>query len=134
LLVVNLYPSQEPWHTETLTAIHLPILLWMVTGARLHGHGTGTRVKPAWTFLRFTGESVIYGSLLLLGLMVLIMFTMMIFQSIGIDLEPFVENYLLIYGGCAMCHAQRCIWWKPRRALWKTSLPYWPRSSAPCSS
>lgn len=52
-------------------------------------------------FLRFTGESVIYGSLLMLGLMVLMLFTMMIFQSINIDIEPFVENYLLIYGGCA---------------------------------
>jgi len=37
--------------------------------------------------------------LLMLGLMVLMMFTAMIFQSINVDVEPFVENYLLIYGG-----------------------------------
>jgi hypothetical protein len=104
LLMVNLYPSQEPWHTETLTAIHLPILLWMVTGAAYMGRDWNTS-KARMDFLRFTGESVIYGSLLMLGLMVLIMFTMMIFQSIGIDMEPFVENYLIIYGGCAIAMA-----------------------------
>jgi hypothetical protein len=58
--------------------------------------------KARMDFLRFTGESVIYGSLLMLGLMVLMMFTMMIFQSISIDMEPFVENYFLIFGGCAV--------------------------------
>ncbi|HHT91246.1 MAG: permease prefix domain 1-containing protein [Bacillota bacterium] len=101
LVVVNFYPSYEPRHTETLTAIHLPILLWLVTGLAYMGRDWKTS-RARMDFLRFTGESVIYGSLLLLGLMVLIMFTMFIFQSISIDLEPFVENYLLIYGGCAV--------------------------------
>ncbi len=100
LVVVNIYPSHEPWHTETLTAIHLPIMLWLVTGAAYMGENWRTS-KDRMDFLRFTGESVIYGSLLMLGLMVLMLFTMMIFQSINIDIEPFVENYLLIYGGCA---------------------------------
>jgi hypothetical protein len=76
----------------------------MVTGAAYMGRDWNTS-KARMDFLRFTGESVIYGSLLMLGLMVLIMFTMMIFQSIGIDMEPFVENYLIIYGGCAIAMA-----------------------------
>ena len=99
--IVNLYPSYEPRHTEILTAIHLPILLWLITGVAYMGKDWKTS-KARMDFLRFTGESVIYGSLLILGLMVLTMFTVMIFQSISIDMEPFVENYLLIYGGCAV--------------------------------
>lgn len=101
LVVVNLYPSYEPWHTETLTAIHLPILLWLVTGVAYMGKDWKAS-KARMDFLRFTGETVIYGSLLMLGLMVLMMFTMMIFQSISIDMEPFVENYFLIYGCSAV--------------------------------
>jgi hypothetical protein len=101
LVVVNMYPSHEPWHTETLIAIHLPILLWMVTGVAYMGKDWKT-TRARMDFLRFTGESVIYGSLLMLGLVVLMMFTMMIFQSISIDMEPIVENYLLVYGGCAV--------------------------------
>lgn len=101
LVLVNLYPSYEPWHTEILTAIHLPILLWLLTGVAYLGKEWKTS-QARMNFLRFTGECVIYGSLLMLGLMVLMMFTMMIFQSIAIDLEPFLENYFLIYGGCAV--------------------------------
>lgn len=100
-VVVNLYPSYEPGHTETLTAIHLPILLWLVTGIAYMGRDWKTS-RARMDFLRFTGESVIYGSLLMLGLMVLMMFTVMIFQSISIDMEPFVENYFLVYGVCAV--------------------------------
>jgi len=101
LLVINLYPAYGPRHTETLTAIHLPILMWLVTGIAYMGEDWQSS-KARMDFLRFTGESVIYGSLLMLGLMVLTMFTVMIFQSIAIDMEWFVENYLLVYGGCAV--------------------------------
>ena len=68
-------------------------MLWLVTGAAYMGENWRTS-KDRMDFLRFTGESVIYGSLLMLGLMALMLFTMMIFQSINIDIEPFVENYL----------------------------------------
>lgn len=101
LILVNLYPSFEPRHTETLTAIHLPILLWLITGVAYMGQNWKTS-KARMDFLRFSGECVIYGSLLMLGLMVLMMFTAMIFQSISIDVEPFIEEYFLIYGGCAV--------------------------------
>ena len=101
LITVNLYPSLEPRHTEALTAIHLPILLWLITGVAYMGKDWMTS-KARMDFLRFTGECVIYGSLLMLGLMVLMMFTAMIFQSISIDIEPFIENYFLLYGGCAV--------------------------------
>lgn len=99
--IVNLYPSYGPKHTETLTAIHLPILLWLVTGTAYMGKDW-RHTEARMDFLRFTGESVIYGSLLTLGLMVLTMFTMMIFQSIAIDMEWFAENYLLVFGGSAV--------------------------------
>jgi hypothetical protein len=104
LVVVNLYPSYEPYHTEALSAIHLPILLWFVTGAAYMGRGWQTS-RARMDFLRFTGESVIYGSLLLLGLIVLTVFSLTIFQTIGVDLEPFVENYLLVYGGSILAMA-----------------------------
>ena len=99
-VVVNLYPSYGPHHTETLAGIHLPIMLWLVTGIAYMGDQWKTS-QHRMNFLRFTGESIIYGSLILLGFMVLMLFTAGIFQSISIDIEPILENYLLIYGGCA---------------------------------
>lgn len=100
-VIINLYPSYSPNHTEILTAIHLPIMLWLVTGVAYLGKRWKDN-KARMNFIRFTGESVIYGSLIMLGLLVLMMFIMIIFKSIAIDVEKFVENYFIIYGGCAV--------------------------------
>ncbi len=99
-VIINLYPSYSPDHTAMLTGIHLPIMLWLVTGVAYMGKRWKTG-KERMNFIRFTGESVIYGSLIMLGLMVLMMFIGVIFQSISIDPESFIENYFIFYGGCA---------------------------------
>ncbi|HKL41874.1 MAG TPA: permease prefix domain 1-containing protein [Clostridia bacterium] len=96
-VIINLYPSYSPHHTEILTGIHLPLMLWMVTGVAYMGKHWRTS-KERMNFIRFTGESVIYGSLIGLGLFVLMGFTALIFESISIDIEPFIENYFIIFG------------------------------------
>lgn len=98
-LVINLYPSNEPNHNEILTAIHLPIFLWLVTGVTYIGYNWRNS-KERMNFIRFTGESFIYGLLIACGVLVLCLFTMLIFSAIGIDLETFVFKYLFIYGMC----------------------------------
>lgn len=100
-VIINFYPSYSPNHTEILTGIHLPIMLWLVTGVAYMGEKWRTS-KGRMNFIRFTGESVIYGSLVMLGLIVLMMFTAAIFESIAIDIEKFIENYFIVYGGCAL--------------------------------
>lgn len=52
-------------------------------------------------FIRFTGETFIYTVLIVCGLMVLVVFTQMIFSAIQVDLRHFTQVYLLVYGGCA---------------------------------
>lgn len=99
-LVINLYPSYKPNHTEILTTIHLPIFLWLVTGVAYMGKKWRTN-KERMNFIRLTGESVIYGSLIMLGLMVLVAFIMIIFNAISVDVEEFIGNYFIIYGGSA---------------------------------
>ncbi len=99
-LIINLYPSYVPHHTAILTGIHLPIMLWLVTGVAYTGKKWSTN-KGRMDFIRFTGEGLIYGSLVMLGLWVLMGFTAIIFQSISIDIERFIENYFIFYGGCA---------------------------------
>ncbi len=96
-IIINFYPSYEPHHTAMLTAIHLPIMLWLVTGVAYIGKKWQSK-EGRMDFLRFTGECFIYGSLITLGLMVLMMFTALIFQSISIDIEVFMENYFVYYG------------------------------------
>lgn len=99
-VIVNAYPSNAPNHTEILAGIHLPILLWLVCGVAYAGSGWRNCDKRM-DFLRFTGECFIYGSLIMLGLMVMSVFIQFIFESISVNASGFIGEYVLVYGGCA---------------------------------
>ncbi len=98
-ILVNIYPSYDPNSTETLTAFHLPIFLWLITGFTYIGLQWKDS-KERMNFIRFTGESFIYGVLISCGVGVLSLFTMLIFSAIGIDLESLIFNNLIFYGIC----------------------------------
>ena len=93
----NVYPFSPGGSTEALTALHLPIALWLVVGIAYAG-GRWAEVGGRMDFIRFSGELFIYLVLIALGGAVLTAFMAMIFGAIGIDLEPFVESWLLPCG------------------------------------
>jgi hypothetical protein len=89
----NVYPFAPDGYTEALTALHLPIALWLVVGIAYAG-GRWGQVDGRMDFIRFSGELFIYYVLIALGGGVLTAFTAMIYQTIGIDVEPFIESWL----------------------------------------
>jgi hypothetical protein len=89
----NLYPFARLGSTERLTALHLPIALWLAVGVAYAG-GRWNQVSGRMDFIRFTGELFIYYVLIALGGFVLIGFMAMIFQAIGIDVEPFFQSWV----------------------------------------
>ncbi|HWS82299.1 MAG TPA: permease prefix domain 1-containing protein [Rubrobacter sp.] len=93
----NVYPFATEGYTETLTALHLPIALWLVVGIAYVG-GRWSEVAGRMDFIRFSGELFIYYVLIALGGAVLMASMRIIFQSIGIDVEPFFESWLLPCG------------------------------------
>lgn len=97
-LLANAYPFQGPEsHTEILAALHLPIALWLVVGVAY----AGSRWKEAsgrMDFIRFSGEIFIYYVLIALGGGVLTGFSVMMFESIGAKIDPFVEEWLIPCG------------------------------------
>ena len=93
----NIYPFAPEGYTEMLTALHLPIALWLVVGIAYAG-GRWGQVGGRMDFIRFSGELFIYYVLIALGGGLLTAFMAMIFQSIGIDVEPFFESWLLPCG------------------------------------
>ena len=99
-IVINVYPSYSPKDTEILTSIHLPMFLWLITGAAYVG-AQWRNSRRRMDFIRFTGETFIYGVLVFCGIMVLGAFTLLIFESIEISLEQFIQEYYVIYGACA---------------------------------
>ncbi len=96
-VLANAYPLAPGGYTEALTALHLPISLWLAVGIAYAG-GRWSQVGGRMDFIRFSGELFIYYILIALGGAVLMAFMAMIFQAIGIDVEPFFESWLVPCG------------------------------------
>ena len=106
-LVVNLYPfgagsdtevfATKISDTELLVALYLPVLLWFVVSYP-YMSGTLRSHERRMDFVRFTGEWVIYYSLIALGGGVLVMLTALILQPIGTDLPELVFEWVIPSG------------------------------------
>ncbi|MEO5798277.1 MAG: permease prefix domain 1-containing protein [Gemmatimonadales bacterium] len=92
-VLVNFYSFTPKGSTEMLAAVHLPIALLLVTGVAYAG-SRWREVAGRMDFIRFAGELFIYYVLIALGGGVLTAFLTMIFKTIGIDAEPFVQGWL----------------------------------------
>ncbi|MEH1015591.1 permease prefix domain 1-containing protein [Micromonospora sp. CPCC 206060] len=99
-VAANAYPLAGDSQTIVLTAIHLPIALWLVVGVAYVG-GDWRSDRRRMDFIRFTGEWLIYFTLIGLGGGVLTAFTINTFNAIGLDVEGFVESWLLPCGAMA---------------------------------
>ncbi len=96
-LVMNLMPFQGMGHTEALSALHLPIALWLSIGFAYVG-GRWRDLSQRMNFVRFSGEWFIYLVLIGLGGGVLMGFTAFLFQAIGLDPEVLVSEWMLPCG------------------------------------
>ena len=93
----NAYPFAAGGATEILTAIHLPIALWLAVG--LAHAGNGWRNAPArMGFVRFSGEWFIYCVLFALGGVVLTFLAATLFDAAGIGVERIIVQWLLPCG------------------------------------
>jgi len=97
-LFANVFPFRPGSDTEVLTALHLPIALWLAVGFAY--------VRSRWfaddgrrmNFVRFSGELAIYYVLIALGGGVLTAFTLMMFHSIGLNAKWLVQGWLIPCG------------------------------------
>jgi hypothetical protein len=103
-IFANVYPfapdaSAEVFSasTERLSALHLPMAVWFAVGIAYAG-SRWRQVAGRMDFIRFSGELFIYYVLIALGGGVFTGFTLMIYQAIGINAEPFVQLWLLPCG------------------------------------
>ena len=96
-IFANAVPFAKDSATEGLTAMHLPIALWLAVGiAYVGGHWNSSAGRM--DFVRFSGELFIYYVLIALGGGVLTLFTGMMFAAIGVDVEWLAQAWLLPCG------------------------------------
>ena len=99
-LFANVYAFRPYADTEMLTALHLPIALWMAVGVAYVG-GRWFADGGRMNFVRFSGELVIYYVLIALGGGILTAFTFMMFNAIDINAAWFIGPWLLPCGAAA---------------------------------
>ena len=93
----NIFPFGQHSYTEVLSALHLPIALWVAVGIAYAGR-RWNEVAGRMDFIRFSGELFIYYVLIALGGGVFTAFLMMLFKAIGIDAEWFIQSWLIPCG------------------------------------
>lgn len=94
----NVYPFEPGGSTEALTALHLPIALWVAVVGAAYAGSRWRETAGRMDFIRFSGELFIYYVLIALGGGVLMAFSALIFQAIGVDIEPLFESWILPCG------------------------------------
>ncbi|HEX7589888.1 MAG TPA: permease prefix domain 1-containing protein [Demequinaceae bacterium] len=96
-IFANAYPFHSGGQTELLSGLHLPMALWLVTGIAYVG-GDWRSHSRRMDFIRFTGEWVIYMSLIALGGGVLAGITAGAFGLFGVDTTAFIVEWLVPCG------------------------------------
>lgn len=96
-VAVNVIPFTPGGSTETLSALHLPMALWLAVGFAYAG-GAWRDHDQRMNYVRFSGEWFIYLALIALGGGVLMLFTAFLFRAIGLDPEPLVNSWILPCG------------------------------------
>ncbi|WNM23650.1 permease prefix domain 1-containing protein [Demequina capsici] len=91
------YPFHGEPDTAVLAMIHLPIALWVALGIPYAGGDWRSRTARL-DFIRFTGEWVIYMSLLAAGGGVLSGISLAVFQGLGIDISTAVMLWVVPLG------------------------------------
>jgi hypothetical protein len=96
-VLANVYPFATGGATEVLTAIHLPVVLWLVMGLAYVGGQWRSHLRRM-DFIRFTGEWAVYYILLALGGGLLSGLTIAGFALLGTDAAEFVGTWVLPCG------------------------------------
>jgi len=99
-IAANAYPLAGDSQSVVLTAIHLPLALWLVVGVAYAG-GEWRSGQRRMDFIRFSGEWLIYFVLIALGGGALSAITINTFLAIGLDAEGFVQSWLVPCGAMA---------------------------------
>lgn len=96
-LAANAFAATFAQPLDLLTALHLPIALWLAIGIA-HAGGRWNQVAARMDFVRFSGALFIGYVLIALGGAVLCGLTALLFQAIGTDIEPVFEQWILPCG------------------------------------
>jgi hypothetical protein len=101
LVYINILPGDTGNDTLVLACIHLPLLLWALTGVSYTGSDHGN-FRQRLGFLRFNGDLAVMSAMLVIAGVILTGITIGLFSLIGINIEKFWFEYLVIFAAPAV--------------------------------
>jgi hypothetical protein len=96
-IFINTSPIDEKSGTLLLSCIHLPIFLWSVVGFVFAGNEFQSPTKRIG-FLRLNGDLIVMSAVMLLASALFTVVTMGLFNLIGMNIQEFFANYIVIWG------------------------------------
>jgi hypothetical protein len=103
-LIPAIYINLLPWSGKSdpinLVYIHLPLLMWFIYGIVYTGHDFRNRKKRI-DFIRFNGDLAIVYALIAIAGGLLTVITIGLFESIGIKIESFYFENIVLTGAVA---------------------------------
>lgn len=97
LVFINLMPFAKESDTLILSCIHLILFLWAILG---FGYTNG-KGKERLNFLKYNGDLVVMTTLILISGGLLAGLTVGLFQLIGVDIEKYYFQNIVIFGVAA---------------------------------
>lgn len=96
-IYINLIPYDYKSDSVTLALIHLPLLMWALTGFSFTGEEYRQN-GPRVAFLKFNGDLIIMGSVFSTAVMVLSAITIGLFSAININIAEFYMENIAVWG------------------------------------
>lgn len=100
VIYVNLLPSDNQRASVNLVYIHIPVLMWFIYGILFTGYDLRNLDKRI-EFIRYTGDMAIVYTLIAIAGGLLTAVTIGLFNSIGLNIEKFYSEYIVITGAAA---------------------------------
>jgi len=97
LFFINLLPGNNKSDTWILACIHLPLFLWTILGMSFVGENLKSNHLRI-DFLRFNGDLVVLSALMVIAGGVMTGITIGLFSVIGIKVEHFYQEYVIVFG------------------------------------
>ncbi len=94
---INLLPDPAKNNTTMLSGIHLLLFLWAVTGWTFVGKKTND-LKKRLDYLKYNGDLAVMTALILIAGGVLTAVTIGLFSLIGLRIETFYFEYVVVFG------------------------------------
>ena len=96
-IFINLLPANNKSDTLILSTMHLPILIWSLVGFSFTGNNLKNVVERVG-FLRFNGDLVVMGAVMVLSSALFTVITIGLYELIDIDIQEFYVDYVVTWG------------------------------------